>query len=71
MSCPPCNLVNMYMCMQAGKERIAPLNVLKGPGALDVTPPASAAMEQNAIQQMGHVPAQLVGMGHTVTRYAR
>lgn len=61
----------MYTCLQAGKDQIALLNVLKEPGVPDATPLASAPMGQNAIQQMGHVPAQLAGMGNTVTKYAR
>lgn len=57
--------------MQAGKDHVAPLHALKGPGGLDATPPVSAPMGQNAIQLMGHVLAHLVGMGQTVTKYAR
>lgn len=57
--------------MQAGGDHVVLLRALKEPGALDVTPPVSAPMGQNAIQLMGHVLAQLVGMGHAVTKYAR
>lgn len=57
--------------MQAGEDHVVLLCALKEPGALDVTPPVSAPMGQNAIQLMGHVLAQLVGMGHAVTKYAR
>lgn len=57
--------------MQAGKDYVAPLHALKKPGGLDATPLVFAPMGQNAVQLMGHVPAQLVGMGHTVTKYAR
>lgn len=57
--------------MQVGKDHIAPLHALKEPGGLDATPPVSAPMEQNVILLMGPVPAQLVGMEHTVTKYAR
>lgn len=57
--------------MQAGEDHVVLLHALKEPGALDVTPPVSAPMGQNAIQLMGHVLAQLVGMGHAVTKYAQ
>lgn len=57
--------------MQAGKDHIAPFHALKEPGGLDATPPVSAPMGQNANLLMGHVPAQLVGMEHIVTKYAR
>lgn len=57
--------------MQAGKDHIAPIHALKEPGGPDATPPVSAPMGQTAIQLMDHVPAQLVGVGHTVTKYAQ
>lgn len=60
-----------YAYMQAGKGHVAPLHALKEPGVLDATTPVSAPMVQNAIQLMGHVAAQLAGMGYTVTKYAR
>lgn len=60
-----------YVYMQAGKDHVVLLHALKEPGGRDVTPPVSAPMGQNAIQPMGHVLAQLVGMGHAVIKYAR